>query len=149
MRPRISPYGSTRSRRRSRGHRPMATINVTPFVDVTLVLLIVFMVTAPLLSVGVPVDLPETDAARPLTEQNSEQELVISIDGDGLIYISETVVERSALINALNHLSQQDFDRRVYIRGDKALSYGDVLALMGMVSAAGYNHVTLVGEYGE
>jgi biopolymer transport protein TolR len=126
-----------------RTYRPMSEINVTPFVDVMLVLLIVFMVTAPLLTVGVPVDLPETNAA-PINQP--EEPLVITLDADGRIYIQETEIEIERLVPQLSAITENRPDTRIYVRGDKGLPYGDVMALMGRLAAAGFSKVALVAE---
>lgn len=121
----------------------MSEINVTPFVDVMLVLLIVFMVTAPLLSVGVPVDLPRTKAA---TLNDSEEPLVISIDGEGAVYIQQQSVEMAQLIPRLVAITDAKPDTKIYVRGDQAIQYGMVMRVMGEISAAGFNKVSLLAE---
>jgi len=126
-----------------RTYRPMSEINVTPFVDVMLVLLIIFMVTAPLLTVGVPVDLPKSEAA-PINE--AEEPLVLTLDLEGQLFIQETEVEADSLIPRLNAITENRPDTRIYIRADRALSYGDVMELMGRLSASGFSKVALVNE---
>ena len=138
--PMMSAGGYGRARRR---YRPLSEINVTPFVDVMLVLLIVFMVTAPLLTVGVPVDLPKTDAAQ-LTDQI--ELVVVSIDAEGRLYVMETPLEPEQLVPRLRAITGARDDNRVYVRGDKAIAYGRVMELMGMISAAGFFKVALVAE---
>jgi len=134
-------------RRRSRAHRPLAEINVTPFVDVMLVLLVVFMITAPLLSVGVPVDLPRTEAAN-LTED--VEPLIVSVQADGSLHLQERPVTRAELIGLLDsrrlgrEMGREDL--RIYLRGDKALRYGAVMEVMGLLAARGFARVTLVAE---
>jgi biopolymer transport protein TolR len=136
----------TRGNGRSR-YKPMSEINVTPFVDVMLVLLIIFMVAAPLMTVGVPVDLPRTNA----TPLNQEQEpLTISVDSQGRIFLQETEVEIENLVPQLqaimrNQPSDQP-ERRIFVRGDRAISYGRVMEVMGTVSAAGFSRVALLAE---
>jgi len=126
-----------------RTYRPMSEINVTPFVDVMLVLLIIFMVTAPLLTVGVPVDLPKSEAA-PINE--AEEPLVLTLDLEGRLFVQETEIETGCLVPRLNAITENRPDTRIYIRADRALSYGDVMGLMGRLSAAGFSKVALVNE---
>lgn len=125
------------------GYRPMAEINVTPFVDVMLVLLIIFMVAAPLMMVGVPLDLPKTDAAR---IKQTRELVVVSIDHDGQFFIGNDQVAADALIPRLTELRQTDPDVTVYVRGDKGIEYGQVLKLLGQVGQAGFPKVSLVAE---
>jgi len=127
-------------------YTPLSEINVTPFVDVMLVLLIVFMVTAPLLTVGVPVDLPKTRAAQ-LTDQ--VEPLVITVRSDGSIYLQETQIERESLVAKLAAITGEKPDTRIFVRGDKAIAYGEVMSVMGMVSAAGFTKVALLAELPE
>ena len=124
-------------------YRPMSEINVTPFVDVMLVLLIVFMITAPLLSVGVPVDLPKTRAAS-LT--NSDEPLVITIDDQGAIFIEESTITIENLVPRLIAVTGANPDARIFVRGDKSIDYGRVMQVMGAVSAAGFKKVSLLAE---
>ena len=129
----------------SRDHRrrPMAEINVTPFVDVMLVLLIVFMVTAPLLTVGVPVDLPKTKA-QPLGQDR--EPLSVSVRKDGNIYLQNTPIEEDALVARLEAISKNGYDQRIFVRGDKAVDYGRVMEVMGLLNAAGFTHIGLVTD---
>ena len=121
----------------------MSEINVTPFVDVMLVLLIIFMVTAPLLTVGVPVDLPKTSAK----QLNAEKEpLVISIDKAGQIFLQEQSVEAGEIVPKLTAITGSGFDRRIFVRGDKSASFGAILRVMGAINAAGFNRIALVSE---
>ena len=129
-----------------RRHRPMGEINVTPFVDVMLVLLIVFMVTAPLLTVGVEVDLPKTKAG---AINADAAPLVVSIKSDGSLYLQETVVESEALIPRLKAISNANPDVRIFVRGDRAVSYGEVLSVMGRIQSAGFEKVALVAKLPE
>ena len=129
-----------------RRHRPMGEINVTPFVDVMLVLLIVFMVTAPLLTVGVEVDLPKTKAG---AINSDAAPLVVSIKSDGSLYLQETVVEPEALIPRLKAISDANPDVRIFVRGDRAVSYGEVLSIMGRIQSAGFEKVALVAKLPE
>ena len=129
-----------------RRHRPMGEINVTPFVDVMLVLLIVFMVTAPLLTVGVEVDLPKTKAG---AINADAAPLVVSIKSDGSLYLQEAVVEPEALIPRLKAISNANPDVRIFVRGDRAVSYGEVLSVMGRIQSAGFEKVALVAKLPE
>lgn len=133
--------GRTSSFRRS--YRPMSDINVTPFVDVMLVLLIVFMVTAPLLTVGIPVDLPESTAPS-LSE--TKDPIVITIGEGQKIYIQETPVEMKSLAPKLAQITNQNTEARIYVRGDRKVKYGEVMQVMGQITEAGYSKVALVAE---
>ncbi|MEL6212170.1 MAG: protein TolR [Pseudomonadota bacterium] len=123
--------------------RPMAEINVTPFVDVMLVLLIVFMVAAPLLSVGVAVDLPET-AAQPIQDQG--EPLTVTVAGDGVIYLQDTPVEIDDLVPRLKAIATAGYDQRIFIRGDRSRSYGEVVRVMGRINGAGFKRIGLLTE---
>jgi biopolymer transport protein TolR len=137
--------GASRRRRGSGGsYQPMAEINVTPLVDVMLVLLIVFMVAAPLLTAGVPVDLPNSEA-KPITDEENKP-IEITLAKDGLIYIGETKVERANLIPLLQAMTENQTDRRIYIRGDQSLEYGGIMDLLGAVNGAGFTKVALISE---
>ena len=127
-------------------HRAMGEINVTPFVDVMLVLLIVFMVTAPLLTVGIPVDLPKTKAGQ--ISANAAP-LVVSIQADGQIYLQDNVIEAQALIPRLTAVSEANPDVRIFVRGDRSVSYGEVVELMGRIQSAGFERVALVAQLPE
>ena len=129
--------------RSGRRYRPMSEINVTPLVDVMLVLLVVFMITAPLLTVGVPVDLPETEAAQ-LTDR--DEPLVVSVDAEGKIYIQETEVGLDGLAAKLRAVMGARQDAFVYVRGDRAIDYGRVMEVMGALAAAGFDKVSLMAE---
>jgi len=124
-------------------YKPMSEINVTPLVDVMLVLLVVFMVTAPLLTVGVPVDLPQTQAA-PINEP--KEPLVISINSEGKVYLQETTVDIDQLVPRLQAITNNNPTTSIYVRGDRAVNYGRVLEVMGLVSSAGFSKVALVSE---
>ena len=128
--------------RRSR-HRPMGEINVTPFVDVMLVLLIVFMVTAPLLTVGVPVDLPKTRAGQISADASP---LVVSIQADGQLYLQDNQIDGDTLIPRLQAVSEANPDVRIFVRGDQSVPYGEVVQLMGRIQTAGFQRVALVAE---
>jgi len=123
--------------------RPMSEINVTPFVDVMLVLLIVFMVAAPLLSVGVAVDLPET-AAKPIQEQG--EPLTVTVAGDGVIYVEDTVVDIDELVPRLEAIASAGYEQRIFIRGDQSRSYGEVVKVMGRINSAGFRQIGLLTE---
>jgi biopolymer transport protein TolR len=136
----------TRRRRRSRRARPMSEINVTPFVDVMLVLLIVFMVAAPLLTVGVPVELPRT-AASPLTAPQ-EEPLTITVTAEGGVAIQETAVEAGALIPRLRAIAGERESARVFLRADGGVPYARVVEVMGALNAAGFTNIGLVTDTG-
>ena len=136
-----APVASRRSARGGSRLRPMAEINVTPFVDVMLVLLIVFMVAAPLLTVGVAVDLPKT-AAQPIPDQG--EPLTVTVAGDGVIYLQETQVTLDELVPRLMAMSKAGYDQRIYIRGDQKRPYGEVAVVMGRINSAGFRQIGLV-----
>ena len=122
---------------------PMSEINVTPFVDVMLVLLIIFMVTAPLLTVGVQVDLPETSAD---TLPEESEPLTLTINSKGEVFIQETKIEFDNLIKKILAVSNNRTDTRIYVRGDKTINYGRVLEVMGKLSESGFTKVALISE---
>ena len=124
-----------------RRHMPMAEINVTPFVDVMLVLLIIFMVAAPLLTVGVPIDLPETQAA-PM--EGDTEPLTVSIGADGKIFLQEEEVDSDRLVSTLQAIAQNGLNERIYVRGDREADYGTIMRVMGRLNAAGYRRIGLV-----
>ncbi|WP_019961014.1 ExbD/TolR family protein [Woodsholea maritima] len=136
----LDTASSGRSRRK---WGPKAEINVTPFVDVMLVLLIVFMVTAPLLSVGVEVDLPDTEAQAMTT---SEEPLTLTIQADGKIYLQETEIVFDELVPRLRAIAGTGSEARIYIRADDGAEYGDVMRVMARVSSAGYGNLGLVTD---
>lgn len=121
----------------------VAEINVTPMVDVMLVLLIIFMVTAPLLTVGVPIDLPQTKASA-LNEKDDP--LTVTIDEKGVFYLQEVPLELPVLIARLVAITQANPEARIYVRGDKGISYGQVMEVMGAINAAGFTKVALISE---
>ena len=129
--------------RRGRGRTPISDINVTPMVDVMLVLLIIFMVTAPLLTVGVPVDLPKTNAAQ-ITGQ--DEPLVISVNPAGNVYLQETEISLEDLAPRLQAIVQNKPDTRIFVRGDKTVSYGRVVEVMATLTSAGFSRVALITE---
>ena len=141
----IGPITGNGNGRRLAGgrYRPMAEINVTPLVDVMLVLLVVFMVAAPLLTVGVPVDLPQTQAP-PITEP--KEPLVITVNATGDIYIQESQVPTEGLVPRLQAITNNNADATLYVRGDKAINYGRVLEVMSLVSEAGFKKVSLIAQ---
>ncbi|MBO6868689.1 MAG: protein TolR [Pseudomonadota bacterium] len=139
--------GSRRRRRRSGGSsRPMSEINITPFVDVMLVLLIIFMVAAPLLTVGVPVELPKT-AATSLPSDN-EEPLTVTIDASGVVMIQTTEVDRADLVNRLRAIATERADDRVYLRADGSVPYETVAQIMGALNAGGFSSIGLVTDIG-
>jgi biopolymer transport protein TolR len=135
--------GKSNGRGKRRSYSQLSEINVTPFVDVMLVLLIVFMVSAPLMTVGVPVDLPKT-AAPSLPADNKP--LFISIDTQNRIYVQETPVELDNLVPLLRAITENNPEARVLVRGDAKIQYGTMLQVMGTISAGGFTKVGLVAE---
>lgn len=133
-----------RGRRRAR--KPMSDINVTPLVDVVMVLLIIFMVAAPMLVAGVPLQLPETSAdALPLPE---EEPLTVQIDGDGVVYVQNAAVPPGALAERLAAIAQERREDQVFLRADAGLDYGQVMVVMGALKSGGFRSVALVTEPG-
>ena len=122
----------------------MSEINVTPFVDVMLVLLIVFMVTAPLLTVGIPVDLPKAKA-NALTDQKDPIEITVKF-AEGSVYLGESIVEVENLIPRLNAIADQNTEARIYVRGDRVVAYGRIMEIMSIINSAGYIKVALVTQ---
>lgn len=133
-----SAGGRRRVRRR---HVPVAEINVTPFVDVMLVLLIIFMVAAPLLTVGVPIDLPET-AAKPM--EGDTEPVTISVGSDGKIFLQDNEVTADQLVTTLQAIAAGGLNERIYVRGDRAADYGTIMRVMGRLNGAGYKRIGLV-----
>lgn len=135
---------TSRGRNGRRGRGPvMSEINVTPFVDVTLVLLIIFMVTAPLVTVGVPVDLPKV-SAKGLSEQ--AEPLVVSLQEDGKVFLQETELALDALVARLQAILEEKPETKVYMRGDKQVAYGKMMQVMGAIHAGGIAKVALLTE---
>jgi biopolymer transport protein TolR len=126
--------------RRRRRHMPMSDINVTPFVDVMLVLLIVFMVTAPLLAAGIPVDLPKASVA-PLAME--KEPVTITIAADGRIFVKDQTISPAELASWLKSMTSGSEDR-IYVRGDKTASYGTIMHVMGVLNGAGFTRLALV-----
>jgi biopolymer transport protein TolR len=138
----LAPEGrGGRSRRHS--HRLMSEINVTPMVDVMLVLLVIFMVTAPLLTAGVPVDLPKTNAGQ---LKGEDQPLSVSVDAKGRIFLQETELQLDELAPRLKAITAAKPDTRIFVRGDSGINYGRVMEVMGQLAAAGFPHVALVTQ---
>ncbi|TCT05574.1 protein TolR [Aquabacter spiritensis] len=135
-------WQSRRSRRRH-ARAVMAEINVTPMVDVMLVLLIIFMVSAPLLTVGVPIDLPQT-AAKSMDQ--TKDPITVSVNAKGQIFIGETEVAYADLVPRLQAVTQNAMDERIFVRGDRKVDYGTVMRVMGRLSGAGFKRVALVTE---
>ena len=138
--------GGNRRRRRARKSQPMSEINVTPFVDVMLVLLIIFMVAAPLLTVGVPVELPETAANALPTDQ--EEPLTVTLTSEGAILIQTSEVPREELIERLRGISAERDSDRIFLRADGANAWNEVAQVMGALNAAGFNNIGLVTDIG-
>jgi biopolymer transport protein TolR len=139
-----SSKGGGYQRRGGRGRRRnslISDINVTPFVDVMLVLLIIFMVAAPLMTVGVPVDLPETRAS----EMNAQTEpITVSINNEGKVFIQETEVAMDDIVPRLEAIAKTGYEERIFVRGDQASDYGTVLRVMGRLNSAGFKNIGLV-----
>ncbi|HEX2942112.1 MAG TPA: protein TolR [Rhodopila sp.] len=134
---------NTSGRGRRGRYRPLADINVTPLVDVMLVLLIIFMVTAPLMTSGVSVDLPKTNAQ----QLNSDsQPLTVSIKADGTIFLQDQQVDLSDVVAKLQAIAQNNPDRRIFVRGDKDLAYGRIMEVMGTITQGGFTKVALLAE---
>jgi biopolymer transport protein TolR len=142
-----SSGGSSRRRRGRKGRaQPMSEINVTPFVDVMLVLLIIFMVAAPLLTVGVPVELPKT-AAQALPSE-TEEPLTVTIAADGSVRIMTTEIDRADLVPRLRAIAAERADDRVYLRADGSVTYEVVAQIMGALNAGGFSSIGLVTDVG-
>jgi biopolymer transport protein TolR len=125
------------------GYKPMAEINITPMVDVMLVLLVIFMVTAPLLVAGVPVELPHTSAAR---VSQPRKPMIVSLAADGSLYIRDEQVSKGSLASRLMALRAQEGDTVVYVRADKKSVYGEVMDILGKVGESGYGRVSLLSQ---
>ncbi len=135
--------GGRRRGRRRGGSGPMSEINITPMVDVMLVLLIIFMVAAPMMTVGVPIDLPKTQAQQLNTEQNP---ITVSVRPDGSVFVGETPVEVDALVSRVTELAANGTEDRIYVRGDLTANYGAVMRVMGALSGAGFSKIGLITE---
>ena len=130
-------------RARRRSARPMAEINVTPMVDVMLVLLIIFMVTAPLLTVGVPIDLPKTEAKQ---LEGDKEPLTISVQPDGKIFLQETELSLDEIVPKLTAISKNGFEERIFVRGDRRVDYGRIMKVMATINAAGFRSIALISD---
>lgn len=139
----LGPSHTKGHRRGRRSRRLMGEINITPFVDVVLVLLIVFMVAAPLLTVGVPVDLPKTEAK---SMANEQEPISITILADGQIYLQSEIVAFDDLMPRLTAATAEEFDRRIFIRGDSTADYGVVMQVMARINSAGYRNLGLITD---
>jgi biopolymer transport protein TolR len=138
--------GGRKGRRSHSKRKPMAEINVTPFVDVMLVLLIIFMVAAPLLTVGVPIELPKT-AAQPLPTEE-EEPLALAMAADGTLLLQNTEIDRDALIPKLRAIAAERKDDKVFLRADGAVPYAQVMEIMGALNAGGFRNIGLVTDAG-
>ena len=135
-------HQETGRRRRGRRNAPMSEINVTPFVDVMLVLLIIFMVAAPLLQVGVPIELPQ---AKGQQLQSNKTPLVVTVKAKE-VYVAEAVVPLNELAGKLKGMAKDNLDEQVFVRGDKGVDYGTVLRVMGRINEGGFRKISLVSE---
>ncbi|MBH9969872.1 MULTISPECIES: protein TolR [unclassified Commensalibacter] len=129
--------------RRGRGRRLQADINVTPMVDVMLVLLIIFMVAAPMMTSGINVDLPKT-AAKPVNADTKP--ITVTVREDGSVYLGDNVVDMNQLLEQLKVMSQNDSEHRIFVKGDQHINYGRVMEVMGRVTAGGFTHVALLAQ---
>ena len=127
-------------------YRPMHEINVTPLVDVMLVLLIIFMVTAPLLTVGVPIELPKSEAQQ---LEGDKEPLTITVDPDGKIFLQETELKLDEIAPKLTAISKNGYEERIFVRGDRRVDYGVVMRVMGTISAAGFHRIALISDLEE
>ena len=139
-------FGSGYIRRRSRlgrNYQPMSEINVTTFVDVMLVLLNIYMETAPLLTVGVPIDLPQSKAKQ---LEGEKQPLTISVTSEGKVFLQETEIPLDEIVPKLIAITGSGYKERIFVRGDRATSYGTVMKVMATIAAAGFSRIALVTE---
>jgi biopolymer transport protein TolR len=136
----------TKSRGSRNKHKVGAEINVTPLVDVMLVLLVIFMATAPMLSAGVPVDIPESDAGA--IHEDDQGPIEVSLTGTGQIFVGETPVTNDRLIELLKAMTSDNADRRIFLRADKKLDYGTVMSTLGAMNAAGFGKIALITQQG-
>lgn len=135
--------GDRRRGRRSYYSRPVSDINVTPFVDVMLVLLVVFMVTAPLMTVAVPVDLPKVQAQ---SMSQDKEPLVVSVNNEGKVFLQDKEMKLDELVPKLKAITGANAEARIFVRGDKGVAYGRIMEVMGTISSAGFSKVALVAE---
>ena len=135
--------GGPRAGRRGRRYKPMSEINVTPFVDVMLVLLIVFMISAPLLTAGVPLDLPQTKAQ---ALEGDTKPLTVQLDAKGRVFLQTTELKLDEVVPKLKAIAKNGYEERVFVRADKAVDYGAVAKLVSAISAAGFRRIGLVTE---
>ncbi len=142
----VQAGSSNGGRRRRRSARPMAEINVTPMVDVMLVLLIIFMVTAPLLTVGVPIELPKSEAQQ---LEGEKEPLTITVDPEGKIFLQDTEIQLDEIVPKLTAISKNGYEERIFVRGDRRVNYGVVMRVMGTISAAGFRRIALVSDLEE
>ena len=124
-------------------YRPMSEINVTPMVDVMLVLLVVFMITAPLLTVGVPVDLPKTKSSVIVGE---DEPLVVTLNAEGKLFLQDTEVALDKLVARLTAITENRKETRVFVRGDRKIAYGKIMEVMGLINRTGFDRVALITE---
>jgi biopolymer transport protein TolR len=132
---------SRRNARRRTSHRAISEINVTPLVDVMLVLLIVFMVAAPLMTVGVPIELPKTDAKQ---ANMSAEPVTITVQKDGKVFIQETEIGIGELAGKLQGIAKNGYDEQLFLKGDTSLTYGAIMEVMGLLNTVGYKKILLV-----
>jgi len=135
---------SSGGRRQGRGrYMPMAEINVTPMVDVMLVLLIIFMIAAPLLTVGVPIELPETQAKQ---LSSNKEPLTVSVTNEGKVFLQDNEIPIEEIVPKLLAISESGFEERIFLRGDRSVNYGQVMRVMARISAAGFKSIGLVTD---
>ena len=138
--------GSSASGDDGDSYKPLAEINVTPFVDVMLVLLVIFMVAAPLLQVGVPIELPKSEAQQ---LEGDKEPLTITVDPDGKIFLQDTEMQLDEIVPKLTAISKNGYEERIFVRGDRRVNYGVVMRVMGTISVAGFRRIALVSDLEE
>ena len=141
----LDTSNARRGRRRGRGRRPLSEINVTPLVDVMLVLLIIFMISAPLLTVGVPLQLPKTEAG---AMQDQSEPLTVSVRADGSIFLNQTQVPFASLAPALGDMAGKGFSKPIYVRADGRAPYAIVAQVMAALSSSGFTSINLITDTG-